>query len=232
MIPFYIAFDADFFAEIGAYFGGGTQLALQFNEFRWSKDVDFICPMGPGYKTLRKEVGSQGYDALFRKRDELSFPRDIKADQYGIRFALVIEDTLIKFEIIAEGRISLGKPAHHSWCPVPCLNFDDACSEKLLSNADRWADESIESRDLIDLAVLRQQGEISASAFNKANDAYDVSSPLLKALEKFQASPEYRSRCFKSLQIDDPVYIIDGIDLLASDHNLDATKRSNLELKY
>ncbi|MCB1674364.1 MAG: nucleotidyl transferase AbiEii/AbiGii toxin family protein [Pseudomonadales bacterium] len=40
--------DADFFKEIGAYFGGGTLLSLRYGEYRWSKGIDFICPVGKG----------------------------------------------------------------------------------------------------------------------------------------------------------------------------------------
>ena len=36
------------------YFGGGTLLALDFEEYRWSKDVDFISSLASsGYKNLR-----------------------------------------------------------------------------------------------------------------------------------------------------------------------------------
>jgi hypothetical protein len=34
-----------------AYFGGGTLLTFEFEEYRWSKDVDFIASVGTqGYK--------------------------------------------------------------------------------------------------------------------------------------------------------------------------------------
>ncbi len=34
--------DSDIFMKGSAYFGGGTLLAFEFKEYRWSKDVDFI----------------------------------------------------------------------------------------------------------------------------------------------------------------------------------------------
>ena len=182
--------DSDFFREVGAYFGGGTQLALQYGEYRWSKDVDFICPVGAGYKLLRRAVSEDGYKALFSSFEGLEFPRDIKADQYGIRFAVIVAETPIKFEIVAEGRVVLGDPLELDWCPVPCLNFDDTCTEKQLSNADRWADESIESRDLIDLAILRLRGEISADAYDKANDAYEVETALVWGYPEVPGAPK------------------------------------------
>ena len=208
---------AGFFAESRAYFGGGTLLALLYDEYRWSKDIDFICPVGEGYKSLRGAVLNHGYDALFASYDEIEVPRDIKADQYGIRFAVVADGTAIKFKIIAEGRINLTSPAYYDWCPVPCLSFDDTCSEKLLSNADRWNDASIESRDLIDLAILRQQSPISESAFRKANDAYDVIAPLEKAIHKFESQAEYREKCFTALAVGAKAEILQGVALLKSD---------------
>jgi Nucleotidyl transferase AbiEii toxin, Type IV TA system len=213
--------NSQFFRKIGAYFGGGTQLALQYGEYRWSRDIDFLCPVGPGYRILRNEINTKGYEALFNPGKELEFPRDIKADQYGVRFAVIVDGTPLKFEIIAEGRIELDEPASYDWCPVPCLNFDDACAEKLLSNADRWADESVESRDLIDLAVLRLQAQFSESPFKKANEAYDVRGPLVKALNKFLARSKYRNKCFSALQIENRSTIMSGIELLASDHGLE-----------
>ena len=211
------ALDADFFDEVGAYFGGGTLLALAYDEYRWSKDIDFICPVGEGYHKLRKAINENSYDALFADTDGLEFPRDIKADQYGVRFAVKLDDFIIKFEIIAEGRIELGEPAYYDWCSVPCLSFEDSCAEKLLSNADRWGDVAIESRDLIDLAVLRMQDEIPQAAYDKAEEAYPVIEPLLKAIDKFQGNENYRERCMQALEIEAPQMVNEGVALLAND---------------
>lgn len=223
------ALECAFFEEVCAYFGGGTQLALQYGEYRWSKDIDFICAYGPGYNKLRKAINENGYDALFRITSALIFPREIKADQYGIRFAVIVGDTPIKFEIIAEGRVVLDAPQYFEWCPVPCLSFADACTEKLFANADRWPDSSVESRDLIDLAVLRQQSEIPVESYQKAEEVYPVSDPLKRALKHFQDSAEYRSRCFSALKIENRAHILDGIDLLARDCGLEATVRTSFE---
>ncbi|MEE9353951.1 MAG: nucleotidyl transferase AbiEii/AbiGii toxin family protein [Methylococcaceae bacterium] len=221
--------NADFFHEIGAYFGGGTLLALLYGEYRWSKDIDFICPVGEGYRKLRSNMANQGYDALFKNRSSINLPREFKADQYGIRFAVVLDQMLIKFEIIAEGRISLDKPSLYDWCPVPCLNFADSCSEKLLANADRWADSAIKSRDLIDLATLRQQSDIPVKAYDKAGLAYPVVPPLIKSVTHFQTNPNYRKECYDVLQIKSQRKILDGIDLLANDHGISPIDRTITE---
>jgi len=93
-------------------------------------------------------------------------------------------------------------------------------------------DDSIESRDIIDLAVLRLQSPISPEAINKAERAYEVIRPLKKAIQRFQERENYRENCFFGLQIDNLQIpkIIDGIDLLASDLDLAKTTRTYKEI--
>jgi len=221
--------NTDLFKEIGAYFGGGTLLALLYNEYRQSKDIDFVCPVGTGYRELRNKIDSKSYNIIFNKFDDIKLPREIKIDQYGVRFLVLVDETPIKFEIFAEARIQLENPTFYEWCPAPCLSFEDCCAEKLLANADRWNDTSIESRDLIDLAILRLQSELPKSAVQKAEQAYAVIEPLKKALNKFQSSPKYREKCFSALEIENREAVIDGIDLLASDLKLPPTSRIQAE---
>ena len=212
------ALDASFFEKIGANFGGGTLLTLLYGEYRWSKDIDFICPIGDGYRELRRTINESDYGALFKNTEGLEFPRHIKADQYGVRMGVKVDNTMIKFEIIAEGRIELGEPAYYDWCPVPCLNFEDSCMEKLLANADRWADTATESRDLIDLAMLRLHDDIPKAVYEKAEAAYPVIKPLLKAIDKFQEDDDYRERCLLSLEVSKRDEVQMGLTLLAEDN--------------
>jgi Nucleotidyl transferase AbiEii toxin, Type IV TA system len=59
--------DCEVFTKGSAYFGGGTLLALDFEEYRWSQDIDFIASVGTeGYKSLRTVVFDDGHEALFR----------------------------------------------------------------------------------------------------------------------------------------------------------------------
>lgn len=154
----------------------------------------------------------------------LEFPRDLKADQYGIRFLVMAGQAPIKFEILAEARIKLNPPTYHlKWPSVPILDYEDQCTEKLLANADRWADSSIESRDLIDLAVLRLHGPLPAAALRKAESAYPVTQELKKALNKFVENSTYREKCFKALEIENQSTILEGINYLAGDLDLKIT---------
>lgn len=222
---------ANFLLECGAYFGGGTLISLNNGEYRLSKDIDFICSAGTGYRLLRQKIAENQYDALFNTQKNLDLPGEIKADQYGVRFAIIVDETPIKFEIILEGRIELGEPDYPSWSPVPCLNQIDSFAEKLLANSDRWNDSSVESRDLIDLSVQRLQSPIPQEAIEKAESAYPVIEPLKKAILFFQNNPNYRDKCFTALRIIKPSEIIDGIDLLAADFCLEKTVRTFSEYK-
>lgn len=215
--------------ESKAYFGGGTLLALDFGEYRWSKDVDFICPISAsGYKNLRTVIFDGGYEALFSKSDTIQIGGYPTTDQYGIRMLIEVDSTPIKTEIIAEVRFELDPPRYPKWSPVACLTLNDCFTSKLLSNSDRYMDDSVEGRDLIDLAVLRLQSPIPQNAIEKAEKAYEVIRPLKEAIKRFQEREEYREKWFSNLQVD-PLQIpkiIDGIDLLASDFDLPITERT------
>ncbi|WP_414574731.1 nucleotidyl transferase AbiEii/AbiGii toxin family protein [Anabaena sp. CCY 9402-a] len=218
--------NANFLLESGAYFGGGTLVSLKHGEYRLSKDIDFLCSSGTGYRWLRQNIAENQYNALFNTQNNLKFPRELKADQYGVRFAIMVDETLLKFEIIREGRIELGEPDYPTWSPVPCLNEIDSFAEKLLANSDRWNDSSVDSRDLIDLAIQRLKSPIPIEAIKKAETAYPVIEPLKKAISSFQNNPAYRDKCFTALRIINPSKVIDGIDLMAADLSLEKTVRT------
>ncbi|WP_242056464.1 MULTISPECIES: nucleotidyl transferase AbiEii/AbiGii toxin family protein [unclassified Nostoc] len=213
--------------EGSAYFGGGTLLALDFEEYRWSKDIDFISPVGTsGYKYLRTVVFDGGYEALFSDLNSIQIRRGT-TDQYGIRMMVMVDNLPIKTEIIAESRFHPDPPRYTEWSPVPCLSLIDCFTSKLLANSDRYMDDSVEARDLIDLAILRLQSPIPQAAIDKAEKAYEVIRPLKTVVKRFQERPDYREKCFLSLQIDETQIpkIIDGVDLIATDLNLEMTQR-------
>ncbi|MEM8640457.1 MAG: nucleotidyl transferase AbiEii/AbiGii toxin family protein [Cyanobacteria bacterium P01_G01_bin.54] len=215
------------FAESQAYFGGGTVLAMELDEYRQSHDIDFICPIATsGYRNLRKVIFEQGYEALFSDLQLLHIGR-AKTDQYGIRLLVTVSDMPIKLEIIAEARFVPTSPRYLPWTDVPCLSWADCFTSKLLSNADRFMDESVLSRDLIDLAMLRSYFQLPEGAIAKAEAAYEVLPPLKIAIRRFQARPDYRERCYDQLQISAPFLprIADGLDLLAEDLNLPPLER-------
>lgn len=221
------ALDHEMLRDCGALFAGGTLISLSNGEFRLSRDVDFACPVGPGYRRFRELLSQRGHQVLFRTPEAMAVPRGFRADQYGVRMAIDIEGALIKLEFFSEARIALAPPEPQPWTSVACLSLVDQFAEKLLANADRWSDDSVEARDLIDLCVLRNRRPIPRESIEKAQSAYPVEPELKRALVAFQTRDDYRSRCFAHLEME-PSSIRDvmkGLDLLASDVGLPQTKR-------
>jgi hypothetical protein len=229
------AIDRDFFLSCETYFGGGTMLVLAYGEYRLSRDLDFLCPYGEPFSRLRRAIYDRGYDAIFRTDSPIhscmQFPREIRTDCDAIRFPVQIDDLLVKFEIVAEGRIQLNLPLQPSWSPVACLDLVDQVTEKLMANGDRWADASTHARDLIDLAQLRLVTDFPQGAIEKAEAVYPCVEPLRRSILNFQARPEYRLRCYELLQVESPSQVMDGIDRLASQFSLSLSDRLDREIK-
>jgi hypothetical protein len=227
------ALNRDLFTQCQIYFGGGTLIALSHSEFRLSKDMDFLICAGNSYHLLRSQIyDNNGYRALFRTTEHLSLPKPIQTNQYGIRFPVIVSDTTVKIEIVVEARIDLGEPEYPSWCRIPCLNRIDQVAEKLLANSDRALDTSVQSRDLIDLAILRLDAPFPIEAIEKAKGAYPVIESLKNAIVYFQQHPDYRESCFQSLFVKSPKRIIDGLDCLAADFDLCPTQRTVAEQNW
>ncbi len=216
------ALDAERLAATGFLFAGGTRLVLELQEFRESLDIDFMCSDPSGYGELRALARSRGYPALFTAggSDGLAFPRQMRIDQYGIRFPVALNGVTIKVELIREGRIELGSGTRPGWSPVDCLSISDCCAIKLLANSDRWPDRQVLARDLVDLAALRRAfGPVPDVAWAKAEGAYKsaVRDDLEKALALFTGDLEFQGRCFEGLRVRDRPRILQGISLLAAD---------------
>jgi hypothetical protein len=217
----------DFLSECRAYFGGGTLLSLDMGEYRTSNDIDFICPFGADYRKLRNAIFDLSPRILLQDNSDLEIDR-FTADQYGVRMSILVDGIPIKTEIIAEARFELEPPRQASWSPVMCLSITDCFTRKLLANAARYADASVYSRDLIDLAFLRNHQSIPTLSIEKAEAAYRVMLPLNSAITKFRSDPDLRFRCYENLTIAEVnrSQLIDGIDLLAIDLGLPKTNRS------
>lgn len=200
------SFRADVLSASRFLFGGGTRIVLDLAEYRVSQDIDFLCSDAAGYGDLRFEATRSGPAALFTPRglDRLRFPREMRVDQYGIRFMVLHEDESLKVELIREARIELGPGLRPDWSPVDCLSTEDCYAEKLLANSDRWADRQVLSRDLIDLAALRAGiGPIPESCWDRVRAAYRNApeEDLRKALAELEKDPARQRSCFEGLQV-------------------------------
>lgn len=213
---------AEELASWSVLFGGGTRIVLDLDEFRESDDIDFLCSDPQGYADLRFAAATGGYAALFSGEglERLQFPREMKVDQYGIRFRVDLDSMPVRLELIREARIALDPGVRPEWSPVACLSVADCFAEKLLANSDRWADRQILSRDLIDLAALRLRiGPIPGDAWRKVDGAYKSAAArdLGKALDLFLRDEAHRTRSFQGLKIEDASPILEGAALLLRD---------------
>lgn len=197
------ALDAELLAGHGCLFGGGTAIALRFGEYRESVDIDFLVSRLDGYRDLRQHLtAADGVAAIARDGQALTQTREIRADQYGIRTMLQADGVNIKLEIVLEGRIELeapGKDDHQ--CGVATLTRLDMVTTKLLANSDRWRDDAVMSRDVIDLAMIAPSKSLMARAMDKARGAYgdSVSTDLARAVEDLRARPHRLDACMRAM---------------------------------
>jgi hypothetical protein len=185
-------------------FGGGTAIALRYGEFRESVDVDFLVSDVASYRNLRQLLtGADGIAAIVREgADPLTQAREVRADQYGIRTMLRVDDQTIKFEIVLEGRIELADPGgSDEVCGVATLTPLDMATSKLLANSDRWGDDGVFSRDIIDLAMMNPSLVLLRQAVAKAETAYGqaIRQDIEKALQRLQNRHGWLERCMQTM---------------------------------
>lgn len=189
-------------------FGGGTAVALRHGEYRESVDIDFLVSDVTGYRELRQRLtGPQGLKSLVREGASLVAVRPLRADQYGLRTLLKVDEAAIKLEIVLEARIELEPPGPDDLVSgVAALTRLDMAATKLLANSDRWADDSVFSRDLIDLAMMQPKGKLLKQAIAKARLAYgdSVERDLAKAVEHLLGCDGRLERCMTAMQVTVP----------------------------
>jgi hypothetical protein len=191
--------DAESLLSRQCLFGGGNAIALRHGEYRESVDIDFIISNLEGYRQLRQALtGPDGLGAVTREGTRLVAARDIRADQYGIRTMVRVDAVDIKLEIVLEARITLDAPgAEDRVCGVATLTPRDLVATKLLANSDRWADDAVASRDLIDLAMMEPGRELLRLGIAKASQAYgqSIATDLGKAIEQLRQRPLRLGQC-------------------------------------
>ncbi|MBK7516729.1 MAG: nucleotidyl transferase AbiEii/AbiGii toxin family protein [Betaproteobacteria bacterium] len=197
------ALDADALLANACLFGGGTAMALRFGEYRESVDIDFMVSRVDGYRQLRQRLmGPEGLRAITRPGQVLNPSREMRADQYGVRTLLQVEGADIKLEIVLEARIELEAPCPDDrLCGVATLTPLDMATSKLLANSDRWRDDAVLSRDLIDLAMMAPPKKLLRRALDKARAAYgdNVVADLAKAIENLRERPHRLDQCMKAM---------------------------------
>ncbi len=214
------ALNAPLLAEHACYFGGGTAMALRYNEYRESVDIDFLVSNLDGYRALRQLLtGPEALQTIARPGTVLKTLREVRADQYGIRTIVQAEESAaqsdiqaaIKFEIVLEGRIVLETPnTAEAICGIATLTPLDMATSKLLANSDRWADDSVFSRDLIDLAMMQPGKPLLRLAIEKSKTAYgdSITVDLAKARDRLMTRPGRLERCMQMMQMTVPKALV------------------------
>lgn len=207
------AFNGTLLKEHSCLFGGGTVIALRFGEYRESVDIDFLLSDVTRYQSLRQLLkGADGINAiLLPGQPFLTQLRDIRADQYGIRTMISVEGQPIKFEIILEGRIELAAPtAKDVVCGISTLTVLDMVASKLLANSDRWSDDGVFSRDLIDLAMIQPRLPLLRRAIAKTNAVYGqaISVDLGKAIHQLQLRQGWLEYCMQAMAMTLPKALV------------------------
>ena len=201
------ALDGAMLKENDCLFGGGTVMALRFGEYRESVDIDFLVSSVNGYSHLR-QLATQDISDLFQN-GAMPFQQtgDVRADRYGIRTMLSVMGSVIKFEIILEGRIELEPPKPEDEVyGIATLTPLDMATSKLLANSDRWADDGIFNRDLIDLAMMCPAKPLLVSAVAKAQRPYgnSVIRDLAAAMDRVQNRQGWLERCMQAMAMEIP----------------------------
>src|SRR5690606_9414828 len=77
----------------------------------------------------------------------------------------------------------------------------DLAASKLLANSDRWRDDSVFSRDAIDLAMMNLPPRFLFLALDKAAGAYGnaVAVDMSRALEDLRTRPGRLQRCMRAM---------------------------------
>jgi hypothetical protein len=206
------ALNADFLRENKCYFGGGTRIVMELDEYRESLDIDLLCADSGGYRSIRSTVSEHSLGSLLSK--QLPLAREVRADRYGIRTFFDVDGAKIKFEIVSEGRINL-EAVNLDGLVIPALDRVSCFAEKLLANADRWGDKSVMSRDIIDIAfMVSHWGVIPQEAFVKAENAYGsvIHNNLENAATLLQDDPIYRAHCIDALDVSDRERLQAGLE--------------------
>lgn len=192
-----------FLRQSGAYFGGGTSIALQIREYRESVDVDFLCNDAEGYRNIHTAVFDAGHHGICLPEAVLA--GELIRTRDAVRFFIDLQDgeRPVKCEIVREGYL----PPFQSGpevAGVTALRPEDLIATKLLANADRGLDRALRFRDLFDLVMAGLEWPREAAvAMVKATQAYGESakSALEKVTDLLREQPELRLEAYERLAI-------------------------------
>lgn len=196
------SFDEQVLLKHHCLLGGGTAIALARGEYREARHIELICCSAEAYRTIRQNIDAQDSSWLFRVPVRLT--REPNFVRHGIRAAAVLDDTPVHIEIILEGRLPMKHPAPEDRVAgVWSMAEEDLVATKLMANADRYADDSCHSRDIIDLAMLATDGILSPAGVAKARTVYEknIDIALVRAKEMLLETDGRLVQCMGELKM-------------------------------
>lgn len=185
-------FNNAFLCEHEIYFGGGTRIAMELDEYRESTDIDFFCHSSGAYKAVRSQVNQHSLGELVVQNSGITLMREIRADRDAVRTFVKsnIDDTPIKLEFIHFDLSISG--AFEAGFDVPIVSRAHCYTTKLLANADRYMQSP--PKDIFDLCMMKKVwGEIPTASWNEAANCYGektIISGLKNALVLFKNDPK------------------------------------------
>jgi len=172
-------FNADFFREHEIFFGGGTRIALEIDEYRESIDIDFLCKDKESYRAVRVETSSHSLGNLVL--NEFVYDREIRFDRDAVRTFINVDGTSIKVEFVSCDNYTLSSISDELF-PVPYLDRDSCFYTKLLANSDRFLKPPY--KDIFDiLAMYDRWGDITDNSMRMAASHYGEKN-IIEALNK------------------------------------------------
>ena len=211
------ALNVTFLQKAQCYFGGATRIVLDLAEYRESADIDLLCSSREGYRELRSTIRNNSLGQI--APSTLRLAREVVADRYGIRTFVTFGGEKIKFEIVNENRIDLSGSLH-SGLSVPCLSRVSCFAEKFLANDDRWDDEAVLSRDVIDLAFMIEGWDVTAALQGcvAARSAYgdSVDAAAVAAARKLIEKKDYLKKCVAGLRVTHTGTLMSGLKTIAA----------------
>jgi len=76
---------------------------MQLDEYRESRDIDFLCAGRKGFCMIRGTVDQNSLGKILRRRQP--FAREVRANQYGVRTFVATVSGPVKLEVLFEARI-------------------------------------------------------------------------------------------------------------------------------
>lgn len=128
-----------------------------------------------------------------------------------MRTLVQMDGQAIKFEIVRDARIGLAPPGLSDMvCGISTLTPLDLAASKLLANSDRWADDGVFSRDVIDLAMMGLRLPVLRKVLHKAEQAYgpSVARDLGRSIDRLQERHGWIERCIQAMAVTMPKAVL------------------------